>query len=172
MGLFDERQQRQFIEEEETLKRSRPAADVGQPGRRLQVALPRTADVSEVQPAPSSGAHEVDRRLDVVLRLHRLVADRLLRARDESGATVTDVVLDAFDRCWPDLDQVAPPAPARSSPLPPRTRVRRRDVGTTRQVHLLLTAAERQHLEDVVDRTVAGSLTDLVERVLRHHFKL
>ena len=69
---------------------------------------------------------------------------------------------------WPELDAIVPPAPQRASPLPPRTR-RRRSCGSRGQrVHLRLTPTERAALENVVDRTTAGSLTDLIERLLRH----
>jgi hypothetical protein len=61
--------------------------------------------------------------------------------------------------------------PERSSPLPPRTRRRRSGGSQGQQVHLRLTPSGRATLEDVIDRTTAGSLTDLVERVLRHTLK-
>lgn len=91
------------------------------------------------------------------------------RARDERRCSYADVILDAVDAAWDDLEELAPPAPGRRSPLPRRTRHHRTNVGPTRQVHLLLTSAERRVLEEVVDTTTVGSLTDLVERVLRHH---
>ncbi len=85
--------------------------------------------------------------------------------------TTTDVVLDAFDRCWHEFDDIVPPAHARTFPLPPRTRRRRRHVGRARQLHLLLAPGEAGAARGARDRTVAGSLTDVVERVLRHHLR-
>jgi hypothetical protein len=69
---------------------------------------------------------------------------------------------------WPELDAIVPPAPQRASPLPPRTRRRRSGGSRGQRVHLRLTPTERAALENVVDRTTAGSLTDLIERLLRH----
>lgn len=107
---------------------------------------------------------------DVLLRLDPHVVDGLLAGSD-SGATITGVVLDAFDRCRLQLGQIAPPALQSASPLAHGIRVAPGE-GPAPTVHLLLTAVERQQLEEVADRTVPGSLTDLVERVLRYHLEL
>ncbi len=142
MGLFDESQQLQFIAED----------------RALRHATARTE---------ADWSHQ-----DVVLRLDPVVVDTLLAASDESGATITEVVLDAFDRCRQQMGEILPPVPPSASPVTPPIRRRRPGGGTTRRVELLLTAAERHQLEDVAGRTAAGSLTDLVEQVLRYNLEL
>jgi hypothetical protein len=109
-----------------------------------------------------------ERQQDVVIRLSQPVVRALVAARAARGVTLSEVVLEAVDRAWPELDAIVPPAPARASPLPRRTRRRRPGGSRGQRVHLRLTPTERAALEDVVDPTTAGSLTDLIERVLRH----
>jgi hypothetical protein len=109
-----------------------------------------------------------ERQQDVVIRLSEPVVRALVAAREARGVTLTEVVLDAVDRAWPDLETIAPPMPEPSSPLPLRTRRRRSGGSQGQRVHLRLTPTERFTLEHVVDATTAGSLTDLIERVLRH----
>jgi hypothetical protein len=105
---------------------------------------------------------------DAVIRLSEPVVRALVGARAQRGVTTTEVVLDAVDRAWPELQTIIPPAPERASPLPPRTRRRRSGGSRGQRVHLRLTPTERAALENVVDHTTAGSLTDLIERLLRH----
>lgn len=177
-GLFDDDAQHAFLEEQGRVP--------GHGDRPLDVRLPApAAGTSEAHDAPAPardpdaapgtpGAEELsghprrERQRDVVIRLSAPVVRALLAARDARGVTTTDVVLDAVDRAWPQLEEIAPPAPARVSPLPPRTRARRPGGSGGQRVHLRLTPSERATLEEVVDRTTVGSLTDLVERILRH----
>lgn len=172
-GLFSDESQRAFLEESEE-----PAAEQG---RRLNVDLPRvgmrsaesaepSTSVSTAEPSEPSAAAwgERERQQDVVLRLSEAVVGALLAERDATGFTTTDVVLDAVDRVWHELDRVVPPAPSRTSPLPPRSRRRRPGGSQGQRVHLRLTPSERAILEDLVDHRAASNLTDLVERVLRH----
>lgn len=178
-GLFDDDAQHAFLEEQGRVP--------GRGDRRLNVRLPAAAagtSAAPDAPAPAgdpvgaepgtpdaeevSGHPRRERQRDVVIRLSAPVVRALLAARDARGVTTTDVVLDAVDRAWPQLEEIAPPAPARVSPLPPRTRARRPGGSRGQRVHLRLTPSERATLEEVVDRTTVGSLTDLVERILRH----
>lgn len=168
MGLFDEIQQQRFIEEDQALEQAWPAAAATQPGPTPEAGLPLSGEARGVPAMRAPARAEADWP-NVVLRLDQLVAERLLAARDRSGVAITDVVLDAFDRCWLQLNQIAPPLWA--SPLPPPTKLLPHR-GATRKVHLHLTPAQRQQLEAAADRTAAASLTDLVERVLRHNFEL
>jgi hypothetical protein len=187
-GLFGEDAQREFLEERE----QETAASGHSATRRLNVRLPRPGEApppstgmpepwnepntnetpdggdDTIQQEPSAETGERERQRDVVIRLSEPVVRALIAARDARGVTTSEVVLDAVDRAWPDLEKVAPPMPERSSPLPPRTRRRRSGGSRGQRVHLRLTPSERATLEDVVDRTTAGSLTDLVERVLSH----
>jgi hypothetical protein len=188
-GLFGEDAQREFLEERE----QETAAPDHSATRRLNVRLPRPGetppspagapepsaerdineptDDDQTAPAgeePSAEAGARERQQDVVIRLSEPVVHALIAARNAHGVSTSDVVLDAVDRAWPDLEKVTPPMPERTSPLPPRTRRRRSGGSRGQRVHLRLTPSERATLEDVVDRTTAGSLTDLVERVLSH----
>lgn len=182
MGLFDNEAQQRFLKEEQHLEESAEH-------RQVTVKLPRESqpdvplgpsrtDEHNQQAdteAASKRAHvgkRDEQRQDVVLRIATPIHTALQRAREAQNSTYTDVVLDAVDACWSELDEILPPAPERNSPLPPRRRYHRTDVGPTTQVHLLLTDRERQVLERVVDTTGVGSLTDLIERVLRHHLDL
>lgn len=186
-GLFDEDAQKEFLDEG-----SEPAGTAGGT-RRLNVRLPRpdaAPTPTPAQPSPAAPQPDVavddtsetaeepdspavaqgrERQQDVVIRLSDPVVRALIAARNQQpGLTTTDVVLDAVDRAWPDLDRIVPPVPARTSPLPPRTRHRRPGGTRGQRVHLRLTPSERAPLEELVETTTAGSLTDLIERVLRH----
>ncbi len=68
-----------------------------------------------------------------MLRIATPVWEVLRQARDVTGRAYADVVLNAVDACWHKIGQLIPLPPERKSPLPPRTRYHRTDVGPTRQ---------------------------------------
>lgn len=64
---------------------------------------------------------------DVVIRLSGPVVRALLAVRHpQPGLTTTDVMLDAVDRAWPELDRVCPARPSAHLAAPPHIRHRRR----------------------------------------------